>query len=79
MSEDQNWILKSGKCVEDTIFRHSRILPTETYLHSWIIDIRDEDTESLFTVEEWDEIKNEDLKFPEVDEAFTESMMRFAN
>ncbi|RHZ81994.1 hypothetical protein Glove_115g92 [Diversispora epigaea] len=79
MNKVQKWVLTSGKCVEDTIFKHCKELSIETYLHSWIIDLEDREAERLFTIEEWDEIKHEVQKLSEVDKTFAESMMRFAN
>ncbi|RHZ83614.1 hypothetical protein Glove_89g46 [Diversispora epigaea] len=78
MNKDQKWVLKSGKYVEDTIFEYCKKLSIETYLHSWIIDLDDQEAERLFTTEEWDEIKNEAHKLPKVDKTFAESMMRFS-
>ncbi|GBC10693.1 hypothetical protein RclHR1_09830002 [Rhizophagus clarus] len=40
MNVAQKWFLSSGKCVEDTIYEHCKQLPVETYLHSWIIDLK---------------------------------------
>jgi hypothetical protein len=78
MNKVQKWVLASGKCVEDTIFEHCKKLSIETYLHSWIIDLDDQEAERLFTMEEWDEIKGEAHKLPKVDKTFAESMMRFS-
>ncbi|CAG8602182.1 3322_t:CDS:10 [Diversispora eburnea] len=78
MNEDHKWILTSGKCVEDTLFEHCKELPNESLLHSWIIDLDDQEAEELFTTEEWNEIRHE-VQLPEVDETFVKSMMRFAD
>jgi hypothetical protein len=79
MDVAQKWFLSSGKCVEDTIYEHCKQLPVETYLHSWIIDLDDEETEMLFNVEEWNEIRHTLRKLPEVDGNFANSMMRFSD
>ncbi|CAG8689651.1 7436_t:CDS:10, partial [Cetraspora pellucida] len=79
MSKAHKWVLTSGKCIEDTLFEHCKELPNESLLHSWIIDLDDREAEELFTIEEWKEIQRETRKFPEVDETFVESMMRFAD
>ncbi|CAI2191842.1 13406_t:CDS:2 [Funneliformis geosporum] len=48
MNVAQKWFLSSGKFVEDTIFEHCKVLSIETYLHSWIIDLDDQEAEMLF-------------------------------
>ena len=79
MNKTRKWILSSGACVEDVIFEHCNKLSAESLLHSWIIDLDDNEAEALFTVEEWKEIRREIRKLPETDETFIDSMMRFAN
>ena len=79
MNVAQKWFLSSGKCVEDTIYEHCKQLPVETYLHSWIIDLDDQEAEMLFNVEEWNEIRHTVREPPEVDRTFAESMIRFSN
>ncbi|PKY60380.1 hypothetical protein RhiirA4_412697 [Rhizophagus irregularis] len=79
MNKTRKWILSSGTCVEDVIFKHCNKLSAESLLHSWIIDLDDIEAEALFTVEEWKEIRREIRKLPEIDETFIDSMMRFAD
>ncbi|CAG8667830.1 16179_t:CDS:2, partial [Racocetra fulgida] len=66
MKQDKKWVLSNGKCVEDIIFKHCRQLPIETYLHSWIIDLDDREAETLFNVEEWNEIRHSVRELPQV-------------
>ena len=79
MKKTQKWILSTGTCVEDAIFEHCNKLSAESLLHSWIVDLDDQETEALFTVTEWKEICHEIRRLPKVDETFVESLMRFAN
>ena len=79
MKKTQKWILSSGTCVEDVIFEYCKELSAESLLHSWIIDLDDQEAEDLFTNEEWREIRSEIRKLPKVDETFVNSMLRFAN
>ncbi|RGB25445.1 hypothetical protein C1646_459379 [Rhizophagus diaphanus] len=79
MNVAHKWVLSSKKCVEDILFEHCERLPVESLLHSWVIDLDDQETESLFTTEEWNEIKRAVKKLPEVDSSFAGSMMRFAD
>ena len=79
MNVAQKWFLSNGKCVEDTIYEHCKQLPVETYLHSWIIDLDDQEAEMLFSVEEWNEIRHTVRELPAVDRTFAESMIRFSN
>jgi len=79
MKKTQKWILSTGTCVEDAIFEHCNKLSAESLLHSWIIDLDDQEAEALFTVTEWKEIRREIRRLPKVDETFVESLMRFTN
>ncbi|CAG8502776.1 32845_t:CDS:10 [Gigaspora margarita] len=78
MSKAHKWFLASGKCVENTIFEHCKELTNESLLHSWIIDLDDQEAKELFTTEEWNEIRHE-VQLPKVNETFVKSMMRFSN
>lgn len=53
MNQAHKWILSSGTCVKDTIFREGNKLSTESLLHSWIIDLDDCENEKLFAVDDW--------------------------
>ncbi|CAI2195207.1 12335_t:CDS:2, partial [Funneliformis geosporum] len=79
MSVAHKWVLSSGKCVEDTLFKHCERLPVESILHSWVIDLDDHEVESLFTIEEWNEVQRAVKKMPEADRNFADSMMRFSD
>ncbi|CAG8597963.1 2546_t:CDS:2, partial [Paraglomus occultum] len=79
MNVVHKWILASGKCVEDTLFKYCRQQPVESLLHSWIIDLDDREADSLFTTEEWNEIQCAVKILPEVDRTFADSMMRFSD
>ncbi|CAG8537561.1 9558_t:CDS:10 [Ambispora leptoticha] len=79
MNVAHKWVLASGKCVEDTLFEYCRRQPVESLLHSWIIDLDDRETDSLFTTEEWNEIQCAVKILPKVDRTFADSMMRFSN
>lgn len=78
MNAPQKWVLSSKKCVEDTIFEYCKRQPSESYLHSWIIDLDDQEVEKLFDIEELNEIRHAVRVLPEVDRTFAESMMRFS-
>ncbi|GBC05148.1 hypothetical protein RclHR1_06060006 [Rhizophagus clarus] len=79
MNASQKWVLSSKKCVEDAIFEYCKQQPSESYLHSWIIDLDDQEVEKLFDVEELNEIRYAVRELPKVDRAFAESMMRFSD
>ena len=49
------WTLESGRKVEIVIYEFAKSLREESYLHSFIIN---DSTKSLFSREEWEEIKN---------------------
>src|ERR1700722_19597662 len=52
------WMLKSGRIVEEVIYKYARNLKYESHLHSFIINDIDVITKSLFSEEEWEEIIN---------------------
>ncbi|RIB09720.1 hypothetical protein C2G38_2146412 [Gigaspora rosea] len=52
------WTLTSGRKVEKVIYEFAKNLSRESYLHSFIINDADVETLSLFSLEEWKEIKN---------------------
>ncbi|CAG8605145.1 21814_t:CDS:2 [Cetraspora pellucida] len=56
------WLLKSGRKVEEVIYKFARNLPEESYLHSFIINDIDVITKSLFSNEEWKEITTSVVK-----------------
>ncbi|CAG8690782.1 4802_t:CDS:2 [Funneliformis caledonium] len=72
------WILKSGRKVEEVIYKFTRNLPGETCLHSFIINDADTDAESLFSTEEWDEITNLESKdFPNLERSLKDLMKKY--
>ncbi|RUP43833.1 hypothetical protein BC936DRAFT_136677, partial [Jimgerdemannia flammicorona] len=77
MSQSLKWVLSSGTCVEDVLFRKGNRLPVESSFHSWIIDLGDWETEKLFTAEDWHEIKRAACIQPKVDEYLARSLARF--
>lgn len=79
MNQSQKWLLSSGTCVEDVLYREGNRLPVESPLHSWVIDFDDWEIEQLFSKDDWCEIKSAFSKQPKVDEYFAKSLSRFAN
>ncbi|RIA85015.1 hypothetical protein C1645_831433 [Glomus cerebriforme] len=71
LDPNRMWILKSGRKVEEVIYKFARNLPGETCLHSFIINDADTDAESLFSTEEWNEITNLESKdFPKLEHEY---------
>lgn len=66
--------LPSGIYAEDVLYNHGKHLSTESLVHSWIIDIDDEDIAKLLKKEGWSEI----ITKPEVEQKFAQSLMRFS-
>jgi hypothetical protein len=79
MNVAHKWVLSSGRCVEDTLFEHCKRLQVESLLHSWVIDLDDQEADSLFTTVEWNEIQRAVKELPEADRTFADSMMRFSD
>ncbi|CAH1770537.1 17437_t:CDS:1, partial [Entrophospora sp. SA101] len=57
MDPDCMWTLKTGCKVETVIYEFAKKLHKESYLHSFIINDADVETISLFSPDEWKEIK----------------------
>ncbi|CAG8653501.1 11564_t:CDS:2, partial [Paraglomus brasilianum] len=45
IKKTQKWILSTGTCAEDAIFEHCNKLSSESLLHSWIVDLDDQEIE----------------------------------
>ncbi|RUP43615.1 hypothetical protein BC936DRAFT_136940 [Jimgerdemannia flammicorona] len=78
MNKHKKWILTSGTCVEDVLFENCKQLQEESLLHSWIIDLDDNEVERMFSKEDWAEIARGMKRLPQVDEKFAKSIVRFA-
>ena len=57
MDPDRMWTLKTGTKVETVVYEFAKSLRRESYLHSFIINDADAETRSLFSPEEWKEIR----------------------
>ncbi|CAG8571588.1 1427_t:CDS:2 [Paraglomus occultum] len=57
MDPDRMWTLKTGTKVETVVYEFAKDLRRESYLHSFIINDADAETRSLFSPEEWKEIR----------------------
>ncbi|CAG8780340.1 564_t:CDS:2, partial [Racocetra persica] len=79
INQNKKWALSSKKCIKDIIFKYYRQLSTETYIHSWIIDLDDREAEKLFSMKEWNKIRHSVRELLQVDRTFAESMIRFSN
>jgi len=55
------WVLKSGRKVEEVIYKYARELTYESYLHSFIINDIDVPMKSLFYKDEWKEITTSEV------------------
>lgn len=72
------WTLESGRKVEMVIYEFAKSLREESYLHSFIINDADVDTKSLFSREEWEEIKNfEVIDRPKLDPCHKELLKKY--
>ncbi|KAF0434226.1 c2h2-type zinc finger transcription factor [Gigaspora margarita] len=72
------WTLTTGRKVEKVIYEFAKNLNRESYLHSFIINDADVETLSLFSLDEWKEIKN--LKAtdnPKLDPSFKRLLKKY--
>ncbi|RUS32611.1 hypothetical protein BC938DRAFT_474912 [Jimgerdemannia flammicorona] len=72
------WVLASGMVVEDVLFKKYKDVGMELLAHSWIIDLGDHETASLFSPADWKEISSLSLSLPQLDELTAKVMLRFA-
>ncbi|CAG8542635.1 13582_t:CDS:2, partial [Racocetra fulgida] len=78
MDPDYMWTLKTGRKVETVIYEFAKSLHRESYLHSFIINDADVETKSLFSPEEWKEIKNlEVIDRPKLDPCHKELLRKY--
>ncbi|CAG8759610.1 10046_t:CDS:2 [Cetraspora pellucida] len=78
MDPNYMWTLESGRKVETVIYEFAKSLREESYLHSFIINDADVDTKSLFSRDEWEEIKNfEVIDRPKLDPCHKELLKKY--
>ncbi|KAF8951288.1 hypothetical protein BGZ46_004078, partial [Entomortierella lignicola] len=53
------WVLESGTIVEDALYEAGEKLLVYHPIHSFMIDLQDTYTQKLFSIQDWDEIKND--------------------
>ncbi|KAF9916918.1 hypothetical protein FBU30_001076 [Linnemannia zychae] len=53
------WVLESGTIVEDVLYEAGEKLLVYHPIHSFMIDLQDTYTQKLFSIQDWDEIKND--------------------
>jgi hypothetical protein len=59
--------------------RRAGQVPRESYAHSYILDVDDEDIKLLFNNKEWDTIVSRLLPLPTVDDSLRSFMYKFAD
>lgn len=80
MELDQNrmWTLKSGRKVEEVIYKFVRNLNGESCLHSFIVSDANLVAKSLFSDDEWKEIFASEVRsFPKLDHFCIELMKKY--
>ncbi|CAG8676634.1 14779_t:CDS:2, partial [Cetraspora pellucida] len=78
MDADYMWTLRTGRKVETVIYEFAKSLHRDSYLHSFIINDADIETKSLFSSEEWKEIKNlEVIDKPKLDPCYKELLRKY--
>ncbi|KAF9408009.1 hypothetical protein BGZ76_005950 [Entomortierella beljakovae] len=55
----EKWQLKSGTIVENVLYIAGLQVETYSPIHSFMLDLDDQDTKKLFSLEDWDEITSE--------------------
>lgn len=82
MKDDLKWRLCSGRRVEDVVFNACCIMADEDFAvspaQSFVLNVTtDETAKGWFEDDEWAEICESDLKLPDADPMFVDSMKRF--
>lgn len=78
MVQDRKWKLSSGEVVEDILYREYKHSKQEVLAHSWILDLGNNETESLFSQPAWQEIRGHVLDLPQANSKIAELMSDFA-
>ncbi|RUS24363.1 hypothetical protein BC938DRAFT_473702 [Jimgerdemannia flammicorona] len=71
------FVLNTGTVVENVLFDYGKRLTCEQAVHSFIINVDDEDIESLFTKEEWIQISNDRLGLPPLTNEFAKILTQY--
>lgn len=80
MTEESKFVfLGTGRVLEDVMFENASILTEKNTAHLWVVDMDHPVVTSWFRPEELEELRNEMLPMPELDEPFLESMARFSH
>lgn len=80
-SDHQKWFLKSGRAVEDVLYKQGVNSPRDSaissLLRSWIVAVDNSTMKSWFSTAEWDEIISSVPRLPQPDTTFVQSLVRF--
>lgn len=78
MAQDRKWKLSSGEVVEDILYKTYKHSKQEVLAHSWILDLGNNDAESLFSKLGWQEIRSHVPALPPADSSMAKLMSEFA-
>jgi hypothetical protein len=80
-TEEQKWRLRTGRTVEDVLYKAYRKDPTSTIAArsagNWVVDLDDDNMRRLFTAAEWEEVTAGLPKLPPVNEDLVGYLSRF--
>lgn len=80
MTEESKFVFsETGRVLEDVIFENASVLTEKNIAHLWVVDMDHPVVTSWFRPEELEELRNQMLPMPELDEPFLESMARFSH
>ncbi|CAG8629254.1 15736_t:CDS:10, partial [Funneliformis mosseae] len=69
--------LRTGKIVEDVLFKFAKDMDYEHHAHSYIVDYDDENVKSLFTDIEWEELTKDRIGVPDVPSEIVKEMAKY--
>jgi hypothetical protein len=80
-TEEQKWRLRTGRTVEDVLYKAYRKDPTSTIAArsagNWVVDLDNDNMRRLFTAAEWEEVTAGLPKLPPVNEDLVGYLSRF--
>ncbi|KAG9290443.1 hypothetical protein G9A89_007174 [Geosiphon pyriformis] len=80
LEAEKKWTLKSGRKVEDIIYKYGSKLKDEDLVHSFVINVDDQKIRHLFSKDEWKEImiiNTESKGAPKIEENLLKFLLRY--
>ncbi|KAH0608083.1 uncharacterized protein H6S33_002135 [Morchella sextelata] len=80
MTDESKFVFsETGRVLEDVMFENASVLTEKHTAHLWVVDLDHPVVTSWFQPKELEELRNQMLPMPELDEPFLASMARFSH